>query len=338
MFRRLIGFLIIILALAGGWYWMDYQAFILRPLPIASEQRIVRIEPGTGFSVITEQLLEQRLIANALYFRILARWLDLDRKVMAGEYALPEQLLPETLLRILSSGKVIEYTITLIEGQTFAQLMERIHHHPQLEHRLDGLTADAIMDQLGNPGLHPEGRFFPDTYRFTRGATDQDILNRAFALMTKHCATEWQHRAPHLPLKSEYEALILASIVERETAVTSERQRIAGVFTRRLRLGMRLQSDPTVIYGMGTKFQGNLTRKDLAENQPYNSYTREGLPPTPIAMPGLAAIHAVLHPQDDGALYFVAKGDGTHYFSTSLSEHNRAVRRYQLHEVEPVSQ
>jgi UPF0755 protein len=210
--------------------------------------------------------------------------------------------------------------------------MEAVRAHPAIDQSLEGLSAEQIMQRLGHAGKHPEGRFFPDTYHFPRGTSDQALLRRAYQAMEQLLATEWPGRAADLPLQSPYEALILASIVERETALASERPEIAGVFVRRLQRGIRLQTDPTVIYGMGEAFAGNITRRDLEQDTPYNTYVHSGLTPTPICMPGRDAVHAVLHPAEGDSLYFVARGDGSHAFSATLTAHNRAVRTYQLKE------
>jgi UPF0755 protein len=225
---------------------------------------------------------------------------------------------------------VISYSFTLVEGWTFQQVLEAVREQEALQGTFENLTAEAIMERLGHPGEHPEGRFLADTYHFPRGTTDLALLQRAYGAMQEFLQQEWDRRAADLPFKTPYEALILASIVEKETAVAEERPQIAGVFIRRLRKGMKLQTDPTVIYGMGERFDGNIRRRDLSENTPYNTYVHRGLTPTPISMPGRDAIRAVLHPADGKSLYFVAKGDGSHYFSATLQEHNKAVRKYQL--------
>ncbi len=234
------------------------------------------------------------------------------------------------LLQQMVDGEVIQHTLTLVEGWSFKQVMVALRAHHAIRATLQGLTAAEIMSRLGYAGQHPEGRFFPDTYHFPKATSDIEFLRRAYSAMAERLEQEWVAREPDLPLKSAYEALILASIIEKESAVSAERAEIAGVFIRRLNKGMRLQTDPTVIYGMGEAYDGNIRRRDLRHDTPYNTYTRKGLPPTPIAMPGGEAIHAALHPASAESLYFVARGDGTHYFSATLEEHNRAVRKYQL--------
>jgi UPF0755 protein len=234
------------------------------------------------------------------------------------------------LLDDMVSGRAYLHSLTVIDGWTFQQMMTAIAADPNIVHTVGDNSGDTMMKAMSHPGEHPEGRFYPDTYRFPGGTKDTDFLLRAYNTMAHTLEEEWNARAPDLPLKTSYEALILASIVQRETAVPAERFEIAGVFTRRLRNGMRLQTDPTVIYGMGSAYNGNIRLTDLEQDTPYNTYTRDGLPPTPICMPGRDAIHAALHPADGTSLYFVAKGDGSHAFSTTIGEHNEAVRRYQL--------
>jgi UPF0755 protein len=231
---------------------------------------------------------------------------------------------------MMISGKVRQYALTLVEGWNFRQVMDAVQSHPSLAHTLQGLENAAIMAQLGHPDEHPEGRFLPDTYHFPKGLSDVAFLQRAYDAMAQTLAQEWEGRAVGLPLQTPYEALILASIVEKETGLASERQAIAGVFVRRLEKRMRLQTDPTVIYGMGERYDGNIRKQDLLEDTPYNTYRRLGLPPTPIAMPGRDAIHATLHPDDSQNIYFVSRGDGSHHFSATLEEHNNAVIKYQL--------
>jgi UPF0755 protein len=237
---------------------------------------------------------------------------------------------PRELLELLNSGRVLLHSITFVEGSTFADIRKVLKANPAVRNEYHGKTAEELMRALGDPGLHPEGQFFPDTYHFARGASDLELLQTAHRRMRDALEQAWAKRAPDLPLASPYEALILASIVEKETALDVERPQIAGVFVERLRRGMRLQTDPTVIYGMLETYEGDIRRADLTRDTPYNTYTRAGLPPTPIAMPGLDSIQAAVQPDVTGALFFVAtgEGDGSHYFSRSLPEHNAAVQRY----------
>jgi UPF0755 protein len=252
------------------------------------------------------------------------------RNLKAGEYRFKQGISQRELLQQVVTGRVVEYPLALIEGWTFDQFLQAINSAPKVRQTLNGLSHEQIMERLSRPDLHPEGQFYPDTYYYVAGTTDLQLLQRAFARMQTRVQNEWSARSSDLPLKNSYEALILASIVEKETGRASERPLIAGVFINRLRRGMRLQSDPTVIYGMGQSFDGNLRRRDLLRDSPYSTYTRGGLPPTPIAMPGGDALHAVLHPAPTKALYFVSKNDGSHEFSETLREHNEAVIKYQL--------
>lgn len=336
--RRILKFIVwstlgvLILAIAAAtWVWRDYQAFLNQPLAISQADDTYTVERGASLGRIAAELEERGVLSNALYLKFLGRQRGDALRIKAGEYALAADLTPDGLLDLLVSGKVIEYSVTFVEGWTFRQTLQALRDHPVVVHTFgEDMTTDAVMKALGHPDLHPEGRFFPDTYLFPKGTTDIQILERAFTRMSDVLAEEWEARAPELPLDSPEEALILASIIEKETGVAGERPEIAGVFVRRLRKGMLLQTDPTVIYGMGEDFDGNLRRRDLTTDTPYNTYTRGGLTPTPICMPGRDAINAALHPADGDALYFVATGDGGHYFSATLNEHNRAVRRYQI--------
>ena len=317
-------------AATAMWLWRDYQQFLDAPLNLP-EQIAYKVERGAVLGQVAADLKAQGVLAKPLYLRLLGRQRGDAGQIKAGEYALTPGLTPTSLLDLLVSGKVIEYGLTLIEGWTFAQVMAAVRADPILIRTLpENASAEAVMTALGHPGVHPEGRFFPDTYLFPRQTTDIQLLGRALDRMTEVLAEEWSARAPDLPLESADDALVLASIIEKETGLASERAEIAGVFVRRLRKGMLLQTDPTVIYGLGESFDGDLRRRDLKQDTPYNTYTRPGLTPTPICMPGRESIHAALHPAEGDALYFVATGDGGHYFSATLEEHNRAVRRYQI--------
>ena len=331
MLFKLLGLLLFVFAMVGGWFAWEYKVFTETPLAL-KEPLLLEVKPGASVAALARNLRGHGLLNEPRYFTLLARISGQGRKIKAGEYRLEPGLTPADLLALLVAGRSVEYSITLVEGWSFRQMMAAIHAHDLLTHTLSELDDAAIMNRLGRPGEHPEGRFFPDTYRFPRGETDLSLLKRAYERTESVLAEEWERREEGLPLKDPYEALILASIVEKETGQAAERPEIAGVFTRRLRKGMLLQTDPTVIYGMGESFDGNIRRKDLRTDTPYNTYTRKGLPPTPIAMPGREAIHAALHPADGKTLYFVAKGDGSgeHYFSATLKEHNWAVRKYQL--------
>jgi UPF0755 protein len=259
-----------------------------------------------------------------------ARLTQRDHSLKAGEYQLQPGLTPIKLLELLNSGNVLLHSITFIEGSTFADMRKVLAQTPTVVSKYAAATPEEIMRVLGQARVHPEGQFFPDTYRYPRHTTDIELLGMAFRRMQQELNTAWETRAKDLPLATPYEALILASIVEKETGLDSERPQISGVFVERLRRGMRLQTDPTVIYGMMAKYDGNIRRTDLLRDTPYNTYTRAGLPPTPICLPGLDAIRAAVQPDNTGALFFVASGngDGSHYFSRTLAEHNAAVKRY----------
>ncbi len=332
MLNRLIGIIIICASLALGWIMMDLQQFANAPLSLPETGIDYTIKPGTSLRSLANDLKDKGYVDNAIYLRIIARWSGQGRQIKAGEYHITSGTNPTQLLNKLVSGQVTTYNITLVEGLNFRQMLSQISTHKALSHTLNGLSDEQIMAKLGHEGVHPEGRFLADTYNFPKGTSDLALLERAYRAMEKLLTEEWLDRDPTVPFKDPYQALILASIVEKETALAKERPMIAGVFIRRLNKNMRLQTDPTVIYGMGDTYKGNIRRKDLQTDTPYNTYTRSGLTPTPICMPGRDAIRAVMHPASDNALYFVAKnqGDGSHHFSETLEEHNQAVRKYQL--------
>jgi UPF0755 protein len=326
---RVLGLAVVALSFLAAWLLMEFQSFRQHPLAVPEAGIDLVVKPGSSLRAVARQLADQQVLEHPLYLVVLGRYLDLDSRIKAGEYQLPAGLTPEQLLHQLSEGKVVQHGITLIEGETFKQMMARLRLDPVLEHTLVSDQPEDVMREIGYPGLHPEGRFLPETYYFPRGTTDVDVLRRAYLDMENFLQQAWPERDEGLPFETPYEALILASIVEKETAVPEERPRIAGVFVRRLDKGMKLQTDPTVIYGMGDSYDGDIRFRDLRQDTPYNTYTRSGLTPTPIAMPGKEAILAVLHPADGKELYFVARGDGSHQFSATLKEHNRAVDRYQ---------
>lgn len=330
MLNRLLGILVLSVALGAGWFWLAYQQFLEQPLSLSPEGMVYQVKPGTSLKQLAHDLSAQGLIEQPDFLSWYARYTGQANKIKAGEYRLAPGLTPPALLDLLVSGKTTRYQLTLVEGWNFQQVRTAVAGDPVLIKTLEGLADGEVMARLGHAGEHPEGRFFPDTYQFPRGTTDLSLLRRAYQRMEKVLAEEWQQREKGLPLENAYQALILASVIEKETGAPEERAQIAGVFMRRLRKGMRLQTDPTVIYGLGDGFDGNLRRRDLKQDTPYNSYTRKGLPPTPICMPGREAIHAALHPAPGDALYFVAKGDGTHQFSATLQQHNAAVRKHQL--------
>ncbi len=311
-----------------AWLWQDMERQLNQPLRI-TEQEVLHVPPGTNLRTLSMELQRRGWMQRPVYFEIEARRTDRARQIKAGEYAIPPGTTPQSLLDLLVSGQVIQRQMTIIEGWSFRELLQAVMDSPLLRRTLSG-SEQQIMAQIGCSADVPEGAFLPDTYRFPNGTTDVEFLRRACAAMDKVLSEEWAGRAQDLPYTDPYQALIMASVVEKETGVPEERSRIAGVFVRRLKLGMRLQTDPTVIYALGENFNGNLRRDHLELDSPFNTYLYAGLPPTPIAMPGRAAIHAALHPAEDNALYFVARGDGTHEFSATLEEHNRAVRKYQL--------
>lgn len=264
-------------------------------------------------------------------FELLARVLRRERDIKAGNYYITQAPTPLQLLDKLTRGDVLQAEVRLIEGWTFAQFRAELDASPDLRHDSKGLDDAALLARLQVSEPHPEGLFFPDTYLFAKGSSDLNVLRRAYRAQKRHLQAEWDGRAADIPYKTPYEALIMASIVEKETGRPEERDRIAGVLVNRLRIGMRLQVDPTVIYGLGPDFDGNLKKAHLLEDGPYNTYTRAGLPPTPIAMPGLASLHAALQPAKTNALYYVSRGDGSSHFSRDIAEHNKAVSRYQRH-------
>lgn len=323
-------FILLGVALLAGGVWVEYQRFLAAPLFLTEDPLIVEVPRGTSLRRLSEDLTASGVLDHPYFFITMVYLTGNASRLKAGEYAVPDGITPPRLLDLLISGKVVQHTFTLVEGWAFRQALAAVRGDARLVQSLGESSAEAVMSRLGRRGQHPEGRFFPDTYHFTKGATDLEILRRAGETMDRVLAEEWVKRQEGLPLESPEEALILASIVEKETGLASERAAIAGVFVRRLTLGMKLQTDPTVIYGLGDAFDGNLTRTDLTAETPYNTYIRTGLPPTPIALPGRAAIHAALHPAAGDSLYFVAKGDGSHCFSATLADHSQAVRRYQL--------
>jgi len=320
------------LALLGAlaWGWHDFNRFSNTPLPVSAQGDSVDVGRGSSFRSIVAELQQRGVTrANAWYWRALAEQMQVAGKLRAGEYALAPGTTPRQLLANMAAGKVLQRNFTIVDGWTFGELRQALAGADHLRHDSVNLDDAAIMRSIGAGGEVPEGRFLPETYAYVKGDSDLDVLRRAHAAMVRTLATLWPSRDPQLPLATPYEALILASIVERETGRADERTRIAGVFVRRLENHMLLQTDPAVIYGMGAAYAGNLRKTDLTTDTPYNTYTRAGLPPTPIALPGKPALVAVLHPAAGNALYFVARGDGTHVFADTLDEHNRNVDCYQ---------
>jgi len=324
--RRLLVLLLLIAgALGGGAAWWLHQ-----PLDLGGAQALeLEIEPGTTPRGVARAVVAAGVRTDA---RLLYGWFRVsgqDRRIKAGNYEIPAGTTPQGLLQKLARGEETLRALTLVEGWNFRQVRAALARDDGLRHDATVLDDAQLMDSLGRPGVAPEGRFFPDTYTYAKGSSELALLRRALHAMDRRLEAAWAQRASDTPLKSADEALILASIVEKETGLASDRAHIAGVFANRLRVGMLLQTDPTVIYGLGEKFDGNLRKRDLQTDHPWNTYTRPGLPPTPIAMPGKAALLAAVQPQETRALYFVAKGDGSSHFSATLDEHNRAVNRYQ---------
>ena len=308
--------------------WLIYFSSTPVSLPVTPYE--FTVPNGAGLKTVARQLASDGLFIEGESFWILGRLLGKARSIQAGTYRLDKPHTPLEILDKLARGDVVFLDMLFVEGTTFKQWLAQLASHPRVRQTLPGRTEAELRALFGTGEQTPEGWFFPDTYRFAPGASDADILKRAHAAMKKRLADAWSARSAGTPLKTPYEALILASIVEKETGLAAERPMIAAVFVNRLRRGMRLQTDPTVIYGMGEHFDGNIRKKDLSADTPWNTYTRDGLPPTPIAMPGAGSLKAAVNPAETAALYFVARGDGSHEFTRSLEEHNRAVAKYQL--------
>lgn len=327
--QRLV-LLFIVMAVLGAIAIGELRQRWAEPLVIPETGFNFLVEPGDSLRTVAELLHKAGVLHHPELAILWGRWTGLDQQIKPGEYVLPVGSTAGSMLLLLQSGDVIQYQVTFPEGITLAKAMGILKQQAQLTITMQS-PADPRLLELIEPHTQPEGLFFPDSYRYSRGDTDLSILQRAHVAMRDVLHEEWRQRAAGLPYDNAYEALIMASIIERETGLPHERAQIAGVFTRRLVKGMRLQTDPTVIYGLGNEFDGNLQRKHLIEDgNSYNTYLHAGLPPTPIALPGRAAIHAAMHPGEGSDLYFVARGDGGHVFSDNLSDHNKAVREYQL--------
>lgn len=320
----LAGLVLVVAAMAGAaWWWLD------QPLVLDSPSVDLSIEPGTNARVVAQAVAQSGVHVSPELLYAWFRVSGQDRQIKAGSYEVETGATPRSLLSKLVRGEESLRSVTLVEGWSFRQVREALAGAPQLAADSAGMSEADLMGKLGRANLAAEGRFFPDTYSYAKGSSDLKVLARAMRAMDKQLAAAWQNRAPDTPLKTPEQALVLGSIVEKETGRPSDRPMIAGVFTNRLRLGMMLQTDPSVIYGMGSAFDGNLRKKDLQTDTPWNTYTRAGLPPTPIAMPGKQALLAAVAPARTDALYFVARGDGTSQFSSRLDEHNRAVDKFQ---------
>lgn len=320
-------FLAASLSLLAGWFYV--QDWLKTPLQISGDGYVYELKQGQSLGHLANDLGVAGVLNHPRLLRLYARFNDAN-KVHAGEYFFPQGTTPESLLQKLIKGEVILYQVTFVEGWTVKQALAALEKLDSIHHQLAGKSAADQLALLALPVKDLEGWIFPDTYSFSRNTSDVEIVQNAYRKMQTLLETEWEKRAPNLPYKNTYEALIMASIVERETGHHSERDQIAGVFVRRLQQGMKLQTDPTVIYGMGDNYKGRITRKNLEAPTPYNTYVIAGLPPTPISLPSAASIKAALNPAQGRALYFVAKGDGTSEFSDTLDAHNQAVRRYQL--------
>ncbi|WP_342345555.1 endolytic transglycosylase MltG [Pseudoxanthomonas helianthi] len=318
-------------AIFGAWIWQRYDRFADQPIAGLHAGDSMSVEPGDSFAKVLRKLRQHGIRqGNDVEWQLLARRMDVAGQLKVGEYALDPGLTPRQLLLDMREGKVIQHRVTIVEGWNIRQLRTLLKNATPLLQKTAQMSDAELMAALGHAGQHPEGRFLPETYVYTRGESDLDVLKRAYAAMDKALVEAWRARDADVPLKSADEALILASIVEKETGNPDERRQIAGVFSRRLKLGMRLQTDPTVIYGLGSAYDGNIRKTDLLADTPYNTYTRAGLPPTPIAMPGRDSLKAAVDPAGGDALYFVALGDGSgrHAFTATLGEHNAAVASY----------
>jgi UPF0755 protein len=329
--KKMLALLFIGAIIAGGIFWQRYQAFADRSIVLDNKERILTIAPGDGFHQVLKKLRALDIkVGSDLEWKALAQQMKVASHLQVGDYAITSGLSPRSILQRLEDGDIIQRKFTLIDGWNFRDLRKALKETAHLEHKITDMNDAELMAKLGASGMHPEGRFLPETYMYSRGTSDLDILQRAFDAMEKALASAWEKRSDGLPLSSPEQLLTLASIVEKETGNADERPIIAGVFIRRLNIGMRLQTDPTVIYGIGTAYDGNIRKKDLTTDTPYNTYTRDGLPPTPIAMPGIPALQAAAQPADGDALFFVARGDGSgrHVFSKNLADHNSAVKNY----------
>lgn len=332
MIRKLLSLLLAALLLvgvaAGAAVWKQHSVL---EQPLALDQvRMLDVQVGDTPGGLFRKLEAEGLLEDSVWLRLYWRMNLAQQPLHSGEYRLTPGMTAREMITLWQKAEVVQYSLTMVEGWSFRQLRQALTAQPKLQQTLTGLSDEEVMVRLGHAGMHPEGRFFPDTYSYTRGTSDLELLQRAYVRLQAVLEEEWAQRSEGLPYRDAYQALIMASIIEKETGVPHERGEISGVFVRRLARGMLLQTDPTVIYGMGEGYRGRITRSDLRRPTPYNTYTQAGLPPTPIAMVGREAIHAALHPAEGKSLYFVARGDGSHVFSNNLADHNRAVREFQL--------
>ena len=322
---------VVLVFAAVAWGYVYYQQWLHQPLNLTNKQyRVLQVQPGSNLFRITRNLEAVGVLQHGWMLMLHARLYNQSNLIRAGEYQLTVGATPLDLMDKLLSGDVIQYHLTIIEGWTFKRLLEALHDQEPLLHTLIDTPPEEILVRIGAPVQHPEGLFLAETYYYPRGLSDVDLLRRAYNALQRALQQEWQQRDLNLPFKAPYEALIIASIIEKETALQAERAKISGVFVRRLKKRMRLETDPTVIYGLGERFDGNLRRRDLRTDTPYNTYMHHGLPPTPIAISGRSSIIAAMHPEEGDALFFVARGDGSHQFSATYKEHLKAVRKYQL--------
>lgn len=321
---------VLAIVLAGGgaaayaWFWAQ------RAVDMNAERIQYVVEPGSGLRAIAQTMNQAGIEVHPDGFVGLARFSGLDKQLKAGAYEAQRGDSPQRLLERMANGEMVQARLTLVEGWTYQRIRQALRDTPSIKQTLQGVSDEDLLKRLGAEHAHPEGLFLPDTYVFVPGTTDFDVLQQAYRAQQDALQHAWNERSPGLPLDSPYEALILASIIEKETGVGEERARVSGVFVNRLRTGMLLQTDPTVIYGMGARYEGRIRKRDLQTDTPWNTYTRGGLPPTPIASPGRASLHAALHPEEHKYYYFVARGDGSSEFSSNLREHNRAVSKYIL--------
>lgn len=329
--RALFVFTLLLMAVVfvAGFAWVSFQRWLVTPLAVPAEGVYYELQSGKSISYLAQDLAGKNLLEHPRWLGWYARYQQKE-KIHVGEYFLEANITPIQLLEKLNKGDVVLHQITLVEGWNFRQILAGLNAEPELKHLLANKTSAEQLALLNLPISHLEGWFYPDTYLFSKGASDVEILTQAYKSMRKALDQAWADRALNLPYANDYQALIMASIIERETGSASERQQIAGVFVRRLQQGMKLQTDPTVIYGMGDKYVGKIARDDLQQPTLYNTYVIDGLPPTPIAIPGRASLYAALHPAQGSSLYFVARGDGTSEFSDTLDQHQRATARYQL--------
>ncbi len=328
--KRLLSWLFVAALLAGGATGFWFYSFANAPLPLPATPFEFTVRSGASLKSVSRQLHEATLLPDSQTFWLLGRFTDQATGIQAGTYRLDKPASPLEILKKLNDGDVVPVSVTFVEGITFAEMRRQLEATPEVKVTLKGLPDGEVLKRVGAIETHPEGLFYPDTYRFAAGTSDLELLRKSYQTMQKKLAEAWGQRQPNLPYNGPYQALIMASIIEKETGRVDERPLIGSVFVNRLRMPMRLQTDPTVIYGMGRSFDGNIRKRDLSADTPYNTYTRDGLPPTPIAMPGWGSLMGAVNPAASDRLYFVAKGDGSHYFSRTLDEHNRAVAKFQL--------